>query len=130
MTIDRDAALTEPVRRAGWVSAVPSARAHLRFAHRLEAWGAKLAFAIFGWFSLDWASAIGGALGRAIGPRLDISRRARLNLSRVWPALTDVEISRIIAGMWDNLGRVAAEYPHLREIRVFDPTGRLPRAAA
>src|SRR5215831_9899903 len=66
MTIDRDGALTEPVRRAGWVSAVPSARPRLRFAHRLEAWGAKLAFAIFGWFPLDGASAIGGALGRAI----------------------------------------------------------------
>jgi KDO2-lipid IV(A) lauroyltransferase len=125
MTIDRDAALNEPVRRAAWVSTVPSARARLRFAHRLEAWGARLAFAIFGWFPLDWASAIGGALGRAIGPRLDISKRARLNLGRAWPALSDVEISRIIAGMWDNLGRVAAEYPHLREIRVFDPCGRV-----
>ncbi len=27
--------------------------------------------------------------------------------------------------MWDNLGRVAAEYPHLREIRVFEPGGRV-----
>ncbi len=27
--------------------------------------------------------------------------------------------------MWDNLGRVAAEYPHLREIRVFAPDGRV-----
>jgi KDO2-lipid IV(A) lauroyltransferase len=27
--------------------------------------------------------------------------------------------------MWDNLGRVAAEYPHLRKIRVFDPAGRV-----
>src|SRR5215471_19816375 len=118
MTIDRDAALTEPVPRAGWVSAVPSARPRLRFAHRLEAGGARLAFAIFGWFPLDWASAIGCALGRAIGPRLGISKRARRNLSRALPALADVEISRIIAGMWDNLGRVAAEYPHLREIQV------------
>src|SRR6516164_3483111 len=125
MTIDRNAALTKPVRRAGWVSMVPSARARLRLAYRVEAWGARLALAIFGWFPLDWASAIGGALGRAIGPRLDISKRARLNLSRAWPALTDVEISRIIAGMWDNLGRVAAEYPHLREIRVFDPCGQV-----
>src|SRR6516162_7273252 len=81
MTIDRDAALTEPVPRAERVSAVPSARPRLRFAHRLEAWGARLAFAIFGWFPLDWASAIGGAVGRAIGPRLGISKRARLNLT-------------------------------------------------
>jgi len=27
--------------------------------------------------------------------------------------------------MWDNLGRVAAEYPHLRDIRVFEPGGRV-----
>ena len=125
MTIDRDASLSGPVPRAGWVSAAPSAPARLRFAHRLEAWGARLAFAVFGLLPLDWASAIGGAVGRAIGPRLGISKRARLNLSRAMPALTDVEVSRIIAGMWDNLGRVAAEYPHLQEIRVFDPCGRV-----
>jgi KDO2-lipid IV(A) lauroyltransferase len=27
--------------------------------------------------------------------------------------------------MWDNLGRVGAEYPHLRQIRVFEPGGRV-----
>ena len=27
--------------------------------------------------------------------------------------------------MWDNLGRVAAEYPHLRKIRVFEGGGRV-----
>jgi Kdo2-lipid IVA lauroyltransferase/acyltransferase len=27
--------------------------------------------------------------------------------------------------MWDNLGRVAAEYPHLSKIRVFEPGGRV-----
>src|SRR5204862_2794725 len=31
----------------------------------------------------------------------------------------------IVRGMWDNLGRVAAEYPHLRHIRVFPPDGRV-----
>jgi len=27
--------------------------------------------------------------------------------------------------MWDNLGRVTAEYPRLRKIRVFEPGGRV-----
>src|SRR5262249_12519760 len=31
----------------------------------------------------------------------------------------------LIGGMWSNLGRVAAEYPHLREICVFEPGGRV-----
>jgi Kdo2-lipid IVA lauroyltransferase/acyltransferase len=89
----------------------------------MEGWGAALCFGAFGLLPLDWASAIGGALARAIGPRLGISKRARLNIARALPELSETEIAHIIAGMWDNLGRVAAEYPHLRKIRVFDPGG-------
>jgi len=102
-------------------------RRHRRisFARRLEGWGAALCFGAFGLLPLDWASTIGGALARAIGPRLGISKRARLNLSRALPELSKAEVAHIIAGMWDNLGRVAAEYPHLRKIRVFDPGGRV-----
>src|SRR4029077_21138960 len=33
------------------------------------------------------------------------------------------EIARVVAGMWDNLGRVVGEYPHLRKICVFEPGG-------
>lgn len=95
------------------------------FIHRLEGWGAALCFGVFGLLPLDWASAIGGALARAIGPRLGVSKRARLNLGRALPGLSKAEIVPIIAGMWDNLGRVAAEYPHLRRIRVFEPGGRV-----
>ena len=68
---------------------------------------------------LDWASALGGAAGRLIGPRLGISKRARTNLNAALPELTPGEIERIVRGMWDNLGRVAFEYPHLRKIKVF-----------
>ena len=96
-----------------------------RFAHRLEAWGAALFFAVFGLLPLDWASAFGGALARHIGPFLGISKRARHNLRRAFPEVSESEIARIVAGMWDNLGRVAAEYPHLQRIRVFEPGGRV-----
>ena len=92
-----------------------------RFGHRLEAWGAAVFFSVFGLLPLDCASALGGALGRCIGPFLGVSKRARLNLRRAYPDLPDGEIERIVVGMWDNLGRVAAEYPHLRKIRVFEP---------
>jgi KDO2-lipid IV(A) lauroyltransferase len=82
-------------------------------------------FGALGLLPLDWASAIGGALARTIGPRLGISKRARLNIRRALPELADHEIAKTIAQMWDNLGRVAAEYPHLRQIRVFEPGGRV-----
>ncbi len=96
-----------------------------RFAHRLEAWGAAFVFTVFGLLPLDWASALGGALARCIGPFLGISKRARLNLRRALPELSEPEIAGIVAGMWDNLGRVAAELPHLQRIRVFEPGGRV-----
>src|SRR5438132_11465741 len=95
------------------------------WAHRFEAWGAALVLAIFGWLPLDAASALGGALARWIGPRLGISHRARRNLRAALPELSPTQSERTVRGMWDNLGRVAAEYPHLRHIRVFEAGGRV-----
>jgi KDO2-lipid IV(A) lauroyltransferase len=96
-----------------------------RFADRLEAWGAASLFGGFKVLPLDCASALGGALGRRIGPFLGVSKLARRNIRRAFPELSEAEITRIVAGMWDNLGRVVAEYPHLRKIRVFEPGGRI-----
>jgi Kdo2-lipid IVA lauroyltransferase/acyltransferase len=93
--------------------------------HRLQGWGAALCFGAFGVLPLDWASAVGGAIARLIGPRLGVSKRARLNIRRALPELADDEIADTIAQMWDNLGRLAAEYPRLRQIRVFEAGGRV-----
>jgi KDO2-lipid IV(A) lauroyltransferase len=96
-----------------------------RFAHRLEAWGAGSLFGGFKALPLDCASALGGALARRIGPFLGVSKHARHNVSRAFPELSETEIARVVAGMWDNLGRVAAEYPHLAKIHVFESGGRV-----
>lgn len=97
----------------------------LGFADRIEGYGAALLFGVLSLLPINWASALGGALARRIGPFLGISKRARINLRHAFPELSESEIGRVVTGMWDNLGRVAAEYPHLRKIRVFDPTGRV-----
>ncbi len=86
---------------------------------RVEAWLAALLIGALGLLPLDWASALGGLTGRLIGPRLGITKRARINLRAAFPELTAPEIETIIRGMWDNLGRVAYEYPHLKKIKVF-----------
>lgn len=62
---------------------------------------------------LDRSSALGGWLGRNIGPKLGITRRARGNIKRAMPELSPEEVERIVVGMWDNLGRTAFEYAHL-----------------
>ena len=86
----------------------------------LEALGFLLAVGILRLFSPEGASNLGGFLGRTIGPRLGITRRARQNLRLAFPEKTPAEIESIVRGMWDNLGRVAAEYPHLGRIAAAD----------
>src|SRR5215472_6959128 len=93
--------------------------------HHLEAWAAALLSGAFAALPLDWASAVGGAISRLIGPHLDISDRARRNIRCALPELSEGEIAGLVRAMWDNLGRVAAEYPHLWRIRVFEPGGRV-----
>jgi KDO2-lipid IV(A) lauroyltransferase len=95
-----------------------------RLSHLLEGAGAVVFYATLRLLPLDAASGLGGLLARSIGPRLGISRRALNNLRRAMPELSEAEAWRIIRGMWDNLGRVVAEYPHLGKYRVYDGDDR------
>ncbi len=87
---------------------------------------------LFGALPLDRASAVGGWLTRQIGPRLPVHRIAERNLRRALPELDEGEVRRTLAAMWDNLGRVAGEYPHLaalvadeERVQVVDDSGVL-----
>ena len=63
----------------------------------------------FGLLPLDMASAVGGWIARALGPLLPPSKRAKRNLEMVLPS---ADHDAIIKDMWENLGRLAGEYPH------------------
>ena len=71
---------------------------------------------IFKLMPVDMASAIGGFLGKHIGTRLAAGRKALRNLMLALPGKTDAEYKLIMDGMWENLGRTFAEYPHLETI--------------
>jgi len=107
------------------IAAEPPAATRLSWSYRIEAWGAACFFGAMRVLPLDIASATGGAFARWVGPRLGVSNRARRNLRAAFSELSPARIEAIVRGMWDNLGRVAAEYPHLRDIRVFSPDGRV-----
>ena len=100
----------------------PVLRRYLRYP--LEAAGFYLGLLFFRCLPVDWASNLGGWLGRTIGPRLGINRRAERNLQLAFPGIEPTETAKIINGMWDNLGRVLGEYAHLREICAPD-SGRI-----
>lgn len=80
-------------------------------------------YGLFGLLPVDWASGLGGAIGRTIGPRLGTSRKAERNLMLALPELDAAGRRTVIRQMWDNLGRVVAEYPHLN--RILDDPARL-----
>jgi KDO2-lipid IV(A) lauroyltransferase len=65
---------------------------------------------------IDWASSLGGWFTRTLGPWLPVSDIGRRNLKRAFPDKSEAEIERILRGVWDNLGRYALEYPHLKRI--------------
>lgn len=62
------------------------------------------------------ASNMGGWVGLTLGPRLGISKRARRHLETYMPHLSTEEREKTVIEMWDNIGRVFAEYPHLEAI--------------
>jgi Kdo2-lipid IVA lauroyltransferase/acyltransferase len=93
--------------------------------HRGEAAAAALFFGLCRALPLDAASGLAGWLARRIGPFISVSKQARRNLAAALPELSAAEIETIVRGMWDNIGRVAAEYPHLDRIRVFENDGRV-----
>jgi KDO2-lipid IV(A) lauroyltransferase len=62
---------------------------------------------------LRMASGFGGWFARSIGVRMRRSTLAESQLRTHLPQLTDTERRDVMVAMWDNLGRVIAEYPHL-----------------
>jgi KDO2-lipid IV(A) lauroyltransferase len=56
-----------------------------------------------------------GALMRKLGPLLPEHRVGRDNLRAAFPEKSGAEIEKILAGTWDNLGRIAVEFAHLDE---------------
>lgn len=105
----------------------PTARILRRWvSHPAQAVLAVTAYGFFRLLPLEWASACGGRLFRVLGPRLKAHRVARRNLQRVFPEKSEREIDAITRGMWDNLGRSAAECVHIEQLaRAAGPGGRI-----
>lgn len=62
-----------------------------------------------------------GWLTRSIGPLLPEHRVGRANLAAAFPEKTPQEVEAILRGVWDNLGRIGAEFGHLDRLWDFDP---------
>lgn len=85
--------------------------------HRIEAALAAGLLGLLGRLSPAAASNLGGAVTRAIGPLLPVSRIAYRNLDLAMPELDEAARRRIVRGAWENLGRTIGELPHLGRLR-------------
>ena len=62
-----------------------------------------------------------GRIARSIGPMMREQKIGRANLTAAFPEKSPAEIEAILAGVWDNLGRVGAEFAQLDHIWQHDP---------
>src|SRR5688572_7328258 len=88
--------------------------------NRLEYSALCLLFIAFRMLPLDVASYIGGFMARSIGPFLRAHKTAIKNLSAIYPQMDKGKKRKLLRDMWDNLGRVAAELPHLPGKHLFE----------
>ncbi len=63
-----------------------------------------------------------GRVTRSIAPLLREQRIGRANLTAAFPEKSPEEIEAILAGVWDNLGRVGAEFAHLDRVWDYEET--------
>jgi KDO2-lipid IV(A) lauroyltransferase len=86
---------------------------------------------------VDRMADFGGAFMRHLGPLLREHRIGRANLRAAYPDKSPAEIEDILRGVWDNLGRVGAEFANLdrmwgrladeRHIRIFETAESIAR---
>jgi len=61
-----------------------------------------------------------GRMMRAVGPWFPEHKIGRENLVAAFPGKSPDEIETILRGVWENLGRVGAEFAHLDRMKVLD----------
>lgn len=83
--------------------------------------------ALFGFLRLlgpERASDLGGWLLRSVSPLIPVNRVALANIRAAFPEKSKAEVRAIARGAWENLGRTAAEYAHLKTLFDYDDDNR------
>jgi Kdo2-lipid IVA lauroyltransferase/acyltransferase len=86
----------------------------------LESLAVRFGLWVFFILGLKNAANIASALARFVGKRVSVNELAYKNLGKAIPNLSNKEKRKIIDDMWDNLGRIIGEYPHVAGCKTED----------
>ncbi|MBC6497170.1 MAG: lysophospholipid acyltransferase family protein [Alphaproteobacteria bacterium GM7ARS4] len=89
-------------------------------------WCAIRLFRILG---LTRASHVSARCAEIVGPHLATTKIVLCNLRQIFPAMSEKKRHDVMRHMWRNIGRIAAEYPFLKDMRLYDHTGPYPNIA-
>ncbi|MEO1043231.1 MAG: lysophospholipid acyltransferase family protein [Pseudomonadota bacterium] len=98
---------------------LPAARSNrkLTIGKRIEAALFLSTLKLLKLLSIEQAADLMGRILRTVGPFISaVHKRGDANLKLIYPEMTDAERSAILRDVWDNFGRIAAEYAHLGEL--------------
>jgi KDO2-lipid IV(A) lauroyltransferase len=87
-----------------------------RLQYRLETLLVRMMLWLLRRLGPEAASNLGAFLARSIGPLLPVTRTGDANLRMVLPELDAAARRRVLRDVWDNLGRTAAELPHIAKL--------------
>ena len=73
------------------------------------------------YFDPDKTANFFGSVTRTVGPWLREHQIGRANLTAAFPEKSPAEIDTILMGVWENLGRVGAEFAHIDHLWDLNP---------
>ena len=74
-------------------------------------------FLIFKIIGINYASFISGKIMSIIGPYFRSKRLVQSNILKAFPNLKNSEVEKITNEMWNNYGRILAEYVFIKDFR-------------
>jgi KDO2-lipid IV(A) lauroyltransferase len=84
----------------------------------IEALIVKLGLLFFHSLTPKIAANFAAKIATFIGPKIAVHKLAYKNITNALPELNENRKKEILADMWDNLGRIIGEYPHIAYYKV------------
>ncbi len=86
----------------------------------IEAVIVKFGLFFFDFIGVKNASNLAAKVAIFVGKKISVNKLAYKNISQALPNLNEAQKQQVIKDMWDNLGRVVGEYPHVAKMQLAE----------